>query len=57
MVRYKLIKDIMRNQVTTIYDRQENFYFPITENNRMYREYLAWLEQGNEPEPADEAPE
>ena len=27
---------------------------PINPENRHYQEYLAWLEEGNEPLPADE---
>jgi hypothetical protein len=29
-------------------------HIPIAPNNRHYQEYLEWLAQGNEPEPADE---
>ena len=33
-------------------------FIPFDVSNRDYREYLAWLERGNVPEPADEvAPE
>ena len=28
--------------------------FPLDENNPNYDEYLEWLSEGNEPEPADE---
>ncbi len=27
---------------------------PINEENTDYQEYLKWVEEGNEPEPADE---
>ena len=28
--------------------------FPLDENNPNYEEYLAWVAEGNEPDPADE---
>ena len=30
---------------------------PSDEENRDYREYLVWLDQGNEPDPEPKAPE
>lgn len=30
---------------------------PFDPDNRDYQEYLEWLEEGNEPEPADEETE
>lgn len=36
-----------------IYDREQNFYIPPSEGNRMYREYLEWISLGNTPDPAD----
>lgn len=50
MARYQEINDPMINQITMIYDKEENFYFPLSENNRRYREYLVWLSQGNTPD-------
>lgn len=29
-------------------------YIPFDSGNRDYQDYLAWLEEGNEPLPADE---
>lgn len=53
MARYKQIKDEMIDHITMIYDREQDFYIPLSEGNRMYREYLAWLAEGNTPDPAD----
>ena len=55
---YKLI-----NLNLNPYDDQENIVIkrlgdnaciPINEDNVDYRAYLRWLEEGNQPEPADE---
>ena len=35
----------------------DNASIPMDERNRDYKEYLEWLEEGNEPEPADILPE
>jgi hypothetical protein len=29
-------------------------WIPVSDGNTNYQEYLAWLAEGNEPEPADE---
>jgi hypothetical protein len=34
----------------------DNAFIPADERNRDYREYLAWVEAGNEPLPADPVP-
>jgi hypothetical protein len=34
----------------------DNAFIPAAPGNRDYREYLEWLEAGNEPEPAPSAP-
>jgi hypothetical protein len=34
----------------------DNAYIPPDEANTDYREYLAWVEAGNTPEPAPEPP-
>ena len=32
----------------------DNAWIPFVLGNKDYQEYLKWLEEGNEPEPADE---
>jgi hypothetical protein len=50
---YKLIynKDLDKTSVKRLSDEA---FIPFDPGNRDYQEYLAWLSQGNEPEPADE---
>lgn len=50
-MKYKLTNS---NSVVRLSD---NACIPFAEGNRDYREYLNWLEEGNEPEPADPIPE
>ena len=41
---------------TTILRLADNAFIPPDPGNRDYREYLAWVDEGNEPEPAPEPP-
>jgi len=52
---YKLILDrdnVVRNVLLINGDNEK--YIPFNENNTDYQTYLKWLEEGNEPLPADE---
>ena len=54
---YKLIKDIRTNEVVAVEKVGENLSFllsPEHSDNTDYVEYLAWIAEGNTPEPADE---
>ena len=52
---YKIIK---RNQIIQcIFRIKDNASIPLDKENIDYQEYLAWLEEGNEPEPSDEETE
>ena len=52
---YQLMTCSMTQEVNSIkkIDGDEVWYIPLAEGNRFYDEYLEWLEEGNEPLPAD----
>jgi hypothetical protein len=50
---YKLIKN-PEGQVTTILLIATNAFIPANPDNTDYQAYLAWVAQGNTPQPADE---
>jgi hypothetical protein len=45
---YKLINEYVVKRLS------DNAYIPIDEQNSDYQAYLEWVNQGNQPEPADE---
>lgn len=53
---YKQIYDIVRNQINTsaILRVDDNAFIPFDNANTDYQKFLAWLEAGNTPQPADE---
>lgn len=51
---YKLIPThLITNEELGIIRLSDNAEIPINEANTDYQEYLEWLAEGNEPEPAD----
>ncbi len=61
-MEYQLVKDLndetnKRELVDMIKGTEEDgtvLWIPKSEDNRHYREYLAWVDEGNTPEPAEE---
>ena len=51
---YKLIKDSMTNEIKVVKRLEDNAFIPFDPANTDYQQYLAWLEAGNTPLPADE---
>ena len=54
MKMYKLFKDPFLKEIISIIKLENGAFIPFDLGNRDYQEYLEWLAQGNEPEPADE---
>jgi hypothetical protein len=45
---YKLINEYVVKRLS------DNAYIPMNEENSDYQQYLAWVAEGNQPEPAEE---
>ena len=56
-IRYKLVNNPITNTTGSINKITEEriVCIPLDEANTDYQEYLQWLDEGNTPEPADEA--
>lgn len=55
---YKKIKDpVVGTEANGIKRIEDNAFIPFDPANTDYQAYLKWLEEGNEPLPADEVAE
>jgi hypothetical protein len=50
---YKLSKNII-GDINSVIRLSDNAFIPFDLDNTDYQQYLAWLSEGNTPEPADE---
>jgi len=51
---YKLHNDILTNQPSSIIRTSDGASIPLNPANTDYQQFLAWVSEGNTPEPADE---
>jgi hypothetical protein len=56
MITYKLFTNPFDRNISTVikFDGNVSVNFSMDEDNPYYQEYLAWLEAGNTPLPAEE---
>lgn len=54
MSAYKIVNDAVSNKDTGIRRLSDGAFIPFDPDNSDYQKYLAWLEAGNTPLPADE---
>lgn len=50
---YKLVNNSYGGEASMIQRLSDNAFIPMSEANTDYQAYLAWLEAGNTPEPAE----
>ena len=53
---YKLVNDRETNQLASITKNDGSgliLSIPVNPENKDYQQYLAWVAEGNQPEPAD----
>jgi len=52
---YKLQNNPQTGKLETIKRLSDGAFIPFDEANRDYRDYLAWVAEGNTPDPAEES--
>jgi hypothetical protein len=50
---YKLLLNL-RGEIKSVQRLSDNAFIPFAEDNTDYQAYLAWVAEGNTPEPSDE---
>ena len=51
---YKLVKEKNDSDASVVYHTTKNAWIPKDPANTDYQAYLAWVAEGNTPEPAEE---
>ena len=53
MARYRIIAQDGEGNALTVQDTETGTYIPADVGNRHWRQYLAWVAEGNEPDPLE----
>lgn len=58
MAQYSQVWDSIKNAISTdiIFREDDNAWIPTDPDNIDYQEYLAWLDEGNKPNPPSNIP-